>query len=320
MGAHNLMNILITSAGGDSAIATIRILKATTKHKVFAIDCNQYAAGFYLADQYAVVPRADSKLYISEIAELVQKHKIDLIIPTVEEELLKLVLNLGEIPCHIILSPLATIITCENKLSTIKLLRDIIPTPEVYTKLSEIEFPAIIKPASSRGSRDIFLVKDQDEAEAIYSYLTSFSPEHYSYSQILFQEYLPGDEYTVDLVCDKKGKPLVIVPRLRLATKGGISTIGKTVKDNQIIKLVKKIVAKIPFYGPVNIQFKKDKFGEIKLLEINPRTSGGLPITYQAGVNIPLLTVKTAFSQEIKPEELLWQETLVYRYLQEGKV
>ena len=311
------MNVLITSAGGDSAIATIRILKSTTKHTIFAVDCNQYATGFYLADQYFVVPRANDDSYIPKMAELVKKHKIDLVIPTVDEELLILFLNLKEIPCHIVLSPLSTIILCQDKLDTIQWLKKIIPTPEIFPKLTDIKFPAIIKPRNSRGSRHIFLVQNQIWAKTIIEYLTS---QQYSVSDLLFQEYLPGDEYTVDLICDRKGKPLVIVPRLRIATKGGISTIGKTVKDNQIIKILKKIVAKIPFYGPVNIQFKKDSAGKLKLLEINPRTSGGIPITYQSGINIPLLTVKTAFSQKIDPQELVWQETFVYRYLEERTV
>lgn len=311
------MNILVTSAGGDSAIATIRILKSTTKHTIFAIDCNQYASGLYLADKYFVVPPASSNLYIPKIVELVKKYKIDLIIPTVDEELLVLCLNLGKIPCQVVLSPLSTIVLCQDKLNTIEELKDTIPTPEVYLELKDIKYPAMIKPKNSRGSRDIFLVQNQNEAKAIYKYLAS---KLYSPWDLLFQEYLPGDEYTVDLICDKKNKPLVIVPRLRLATKGGISTIGKTVKDSQIIKLVEKIVSKIPFYGPVNIQFKKDRLGKIRFQEINPRLSGGLPITYQSGVNIPLLTVKTAFSQEIDPQELVWQETFVYRYLMEGRV
>ena len=311
------MNILVTSAGGDSALATIRILKSTTKHTIFATDCNQYASGLYLADQYSIVPRTNNDLYIPKIAELVKEYKIDLIIPTIDEELLILCLNLSKIPCQVILSPLSTIVLCQDKLNTIQELKKVIPTPEVYLKLKDIKFPAIIKPKISRGSRNIFLVQNQNEAKGILKYLTS---QLYIFSDLLIQEYLPNDEYTVDLVCDKKGKPLVIVPRLRIITKGGISTVGRTVKDSQIIKLVEKIVSKINFYGPVNIQFKKDRFGKIKFQEINPRLSGGLPITYQSGVNLPLLTIKVDSSQEIKPQELLWQETFVYRYLQEGKI
>ena len=310
------MNVLITSAGGDSAIAAIRILKETTKHKIFAVDCNKYASGLYLADKYFVIPNTADNLYIPKMVELVKKHKIDLIIPTIDEELLILCLNLGKIPCQVVLSPLSTIVLCQDKLSTLDELKGIIPTPEIFPKLADIKFPAIIKPRNSRGSRDIFLVKNQNEARAIVKYLTS----QYFPSELLFQEYFPGDEYTVDLVCDKQGKLLVIVPRLRLLTKGGISTIGKTVKNKQIIELVEEITSKIVFYGPVNMQFKKDRFGKIKLLEINPRLSGGLPITYQSGINIPLLIVKTAFSQKISPQELKWKETVVYRYLQEARL
>lgn len=308
------MNILITSSGGDSAIAVIRILKETTDHKIFAIDSNSYASGFYLADQHFVVPEAKYNSYIPKIIKLVEKYKIDLIIPTVDEELLVLCLNLGKIPCQVVLSPLSTIILCQDKWHTIQELEKIIPTPEIYPLLMDITFPAIIKPRNSRGSRDIFLVGSKHEAIAVCNYLTF----KYSSLDILFQEYLPGDEYTVDVLCDKKNKPIVIVPRLRIATKGGISTIGKTIKDKEIINLVKKITSKIPFYGPVNIQFKTDKLDELKLVEINPRFSGGLPITYESGINLPLLMIKIFLDEEIDPKELEWKEKFVYRYLQEA--
>ena len=52
------MNILVTGAGGESAIATIRILKKTTNHKIFAADCNISSIGFYLADEWQIIPKA----------------------------------------------------------------------------------------------------------------------------------------------------------------------------------------------------------------------------------------------------------------------
>ena len=49
-------------------------------------------------------------------------------------------------------------------------------------------------------------------------------------------------------------------------------------------------------------------------MEINPRCSGGIPITFKSGLNIPLLAIKMLEGENISLQELAWEETLVYRY------
>jgi len=49
------LNILVTGAGGDSGLATIRILK-DSGYRVTACDCNILSSGLYLADYYYVIP------------------------------------------------------------------------------------------------------------------------------------------------------------------------------------------------------------------------------------------------------------------------
>jgi hypothetical protein len=41
----------------------------------------------------------------------------------------------------------------------------------------------------------------------------------------------------------------------------------------------------------VNIQFKTDRLGETKLLEINPRASGGVAMSCLSGINLPYLAL-----------------------------
>ena len=50
----------------------------------------------------------------------------------------------------------------------------------------------------------------------------------------LMSEYLPGQEYTIDVLCDMDSNPLVVIPRERLETKAGISSKGKIIKDDFI--------------------------------------------------------------------------------------
>ena len=44
---------------------------------------------------------------------------------------------------------------------------------------------------------------------------------------MIIQEYLPGKEYTVDVLSDLDGNSLLAIPRERIEVKAGISSKGK---------------------------------------------------------------------------------------------
>jgi carbamoyl-phosphate synthase large subunit len=65
----------------------------------------------------------------------------------------------------------------------------------------------------------------------------------------------------------------------------------------------------LKFIGPINIQFKLDSQGIPKLVEINPRLSGGFPLTVASGVNSLEILYKLIKGEQINPKELEWNET-----------
>ena len=52
-----------------------------------------------------------------------------------------------------------------------------------------------------------------------------------NFPELVAMEYLPGKEYTVDVLC-RKGRTFAIIPRERLAMTGGITTKGVLSKDS----------------------------------------------------------------------------------------
>lgn len=304
------MNILVTGAGGASGMYAIKMLKESTNHRVLACDINKYSQGFYLADEYFLVPRAEDKKFISEIISAVKKYNIDLILPNVDEELLLFSMSADKIPCKTVISPEETIKICQDKELLIKRFHSKVPVPDT----EDLNYPLIIKPRTGRGSRNIFLVRNNKEVEYLLNYLKI---QGIKKSELSFQQYLTGEEYTVDALFDFSGNLLVAIPRKRMKTYGGVSVIGKTVKNEKIIEMVKKISKELKFVGPINIQFKDDCKKIPHLLEINPRCSGGLPITYKSGVNFIKLLVDMIEKKSINNSNLSWKETLVIRYLVE---
>ena len=132
---------------------------------------------------------------------------------------------------------------------------------------------------------------------------------------MIYQEFLPGDEYTIDVMSDLDANPIISVPRVRLQTKSGISTKGKIVLDNELIEESMKIVKKLRIIGPSCVQMKKDKSDRFKLVEINPRLGGGTIFTTLAGANFPKMVLDLVEGKKIDPPKI--SEITVLRYFEE---
>lgn len=100
--------------------------------------------------------------------------------------------------------------------------------------------------------------------------------------RLLVMEYLPGPEWSLDCVCDA-GRLVVGVARHK---RGRVQEIEV---DGPIFGIARAAVDLFGLTGLVNVQFKAaDLDGEDpRLLEINPRMSGGIARTRFAGVNLP---------------------------------
>ena len=134
-------------------------------------------------------------------------------------------------------------------------------------------------------------------------------------NELIFQEYLPGTEYTIDVLSDLNGEPIIAVPRIRVQTKAGISTVGKIVMNEEISETCKSIAKYLKIKGPCCIQMKESNEGTLKLLEVNPRLGGGTIFTALAGANFPAMILDMAVGKRIKIPKI--SEITIVRYYEE---
>ena len=71
------------------------------------------------------------------------------------------------------------------------------------------------------------------------------------------QEYLDGPEFTIDVLCDFRHRPISIVPRERVVVRAGVIDRGRTVHDRTLIELAKSVTQALPFSGAINIQCRR---------------------------------------------------------------
>ena len=280
------INTLILSAGRRVELVQLfqkSLIEMNISGKVIGADCSNLAPALYFTDTYTLIPKIDDPSYIDSIIKICNEYDIDLVIPTIDTELIPLSKNkkLIESSTHskLMISDLDMISICRDKIKTNDYLESLgfkVPKLLSYVdaKRELKNNPVFIKPISGSSSINAFKASNVDELDTYIKLINNF----------MIQEYIGGDEYTVDVFLDYNSNPITIVPRLRIATRAGEISKGKIIKDRIIIDEVKRLLLKTHFIGHITIQLKKldDK---ITFIEINPRFGGGAPMSIMAGAN-----------------------------------
>jgi carbamoyl-phosphate synthase large subunit len=303
-------NVLIPGAGGPAGINTIKSLRIISfKGKIVSTDSNHLSAGFFLSDLYYVIPRYDSEFFIDNLLRIIKEQNINVLMPSSGFDIYgysdnyNIIKECGAIP---IVSKRKVLEICRDKLLSYQFLSRKFPfafTTEYPEKIDT--FPIIAKPRFGKGSNNIIMIENKLDLEFVMR----------KFENMIFQEYLPGTEYTVDVLSDLTEKSIMAIPRIRIDTKAGISVKGKIVRNSMIESLCKNTVDTLGIRGPSCIQLKESKNGELKIIEINPRFGGGTIFTTLAGANFPAMLLELVSNNNLIIPEV--SEITVVRYFEE---
>ena len=302
--------ILVPGASAPAAINTIKSLKMVKYPvRIVSSDTNPISAGFYMSDAHELLPEVESKSYLTRLFEIITKHKISILMPSSGYDIYRYsknkrkLLKLGALP---VVSDENTMEICRDKVQTYRHLSKKFDLPATTLDPKEIRgFPLIAKPRYGKGSKGITKIENSIDLKYTLS----------KQRELIFQEYLPGTEYTIDVLSDLDGNPLIAVPRIRVQTKAGISTVGKIVMDEKISETCKSIAKYLKIKGPCCIQMKESNDGTLKLVEVNPRLGGGTIFTALAGANFPAMILDMAMGKRVRIPKI--SEITVVRYFEE---
>jgi carbamoyl-phosphate synthase large subunit len=302
--------VLLPGAGGTAAICALKSLRlADFAGRIVTTDADPLSPGFYLADAYAVLPPISDPQFFARALEVIEREQVSLILPTSGFDILVYSQRRAELEQRgvvVAMSDYSAIENCVDKWRFHLLVHERFPVPSTTLDPKKcLNFPCFVKPVRGKGSRGIALCRDAAELAG-----------HVAVRQdLLIQEYLPGEEYTIDVLSDLKGRPLVAVPRARLATKEGISVKGKVVHEPYMQQLCLELADFLRLKGPTCMQMKRAADGTCKFLEVNPRMGGGTIFATLAGVNFAMLLVALARGETVHIPP--FHELTVLRYYEE---
>ncbi len=277
-------NVLVLSAG--RRVELIKCFKNAAqklniKSKIIAVDIEETAPALYFSDKYYIISRIDNDKFIDNIVNISEKEAINLIVPTIDTELLKLAKNKDNIEdktkAKVLISDYNLIEKCNDKFKTMRFLSEnnfFVPFTYSNEHLEDVKFPVFIKPYNGSSSIDTYKICNFKELAFFKDYIKS----------PIIQEFILGTEYSVDVFCDFDFNPITIVPRVRLSVRSGEILKGKIEKNEQIINEMKRLVNVIKPLGHITVQCILSD-NKVYILEINPRFGGGAPMSIKAGAN-----------------------------------
>ena len=239
------------------------------------------AVGLRLASDHATVPRSTDPGFGDGLLGVVDATHPAALITTVAEEMAaldELTDSLATRGVATWLPPAAAVVLCLDKWKFARVLTDAgIATPATgLGGAAGIPGPWIVKPRFGRGSRATCtqsLTRRSSPGPVGAPRTRSCRPRSADGSS-------PPTSWS-----DHSGRMVGCVPRWRLETKAGISTKGETFHDAAVNAAVARTVDAVGLHGLLNLQGFVHG-GTATVVEVNPRFSGGLPLSLAAGSDL----------------------------------
>ena len=348
MASLNSVTVLITAAGNVFMPGTTACIKNNGEREIRLIgaDMNDDKTILEMADAYYPVPRGDSPEYVDVLLDICKKEQVSIVLPIMSVELNSLSENkkrFEEIGTKVSVSSIDSLAIANDKLKLFDFLKSNSITCAKYYAVNSFEDlensvndlgypfkPVCVKLVNGSGSRG-FRILDESHSK-FESFIHSKPTSCYTtfkelkdtlceadvFPELLVMEYLPGREYTVDLLADN-GKTLYCCCRKSLNMENSIMLDGEITNNNAIKDLCSIIVEKLKLDGNIGFDIREREDGTPIIMECNPRITAGVPFFAAAGVNLPYLNIKRLLGEEMpvvsEKEGLIirrrWQEMYV---------
>jgi len=291
-----MATVLVTGVGGASGIGAVRALDETTSHDIVGVDMDRDAAGLYLADTGQAIPPANDDQWGPVMRDIIDDHDIDVVVPTVDEELPELDSLPDDVP---VVAPRPGVVEVAlDKYATHRRLSDAghsVPRTWLASDAAAIPedaYPLIRKPRRGRGSRGIERVETPADLDR------ALQAAKRDANEVLLQERVSGTEFTTSIVSTTADRLLSVVPKEAIEKRG--STVkGVTRRQPAVRDACRDIAATLSPAGPVNVQQIVAEDGTPYTIEINPRFSSTACLTVNAGVNELDLLIRDALDESV---------------------
>ena len=306
--------VLITAIGGFLGVKNIENLKKAKPGEIYVVgvDANETCMGSKVCDKFFKVSTGEKKEYVSEIINIIEKEKINFILPCSDEEAISLaqqknrINNMGaELLCvdessiEVISDKLKTYEFLKSKKIEVPFFNEVndyedlkIKAMQYYKKFSSF----VLKETKARGNRGIYVVDVKNEKESYFNSSRELHTNIEIFQKKIFNrelgkfpklitEKLYEPAFDIDVLA-RKGKVIHAIPRERI-NPAGVPFKGNIIRKNEkLIDIAEKVTKELNLTYLFDIDIMTNKNGEFIICEINPRPSGSVAASIACGFPI----------------------------------
>ena len=337
------ITVLLSAAGSPTMPGQLRCFRNNGERdiRIVGVDMADDPTINYMVDKYYRVPEATNEKYVDILIDICKKENVDIYFPNISAEVSAVADRADEfyqLGTKVSISDQSVVTLVNNKLHVYDFLREHrLPLPDYYPvhtitdfevgckKMGYPEKPVCLKLVSNSGSRGVRIIDAGRDRYQIFahekpnSFFTSYE-DMFSIlksspvlDEMMLVEYMPGNEYTVDLLAES-GEALYIVGREHIVSLMSIAQKSIVSKIDSAYEVCRKIVKTLNYSGNIGFDFMKNADGIPVLMDINPRLTATVSVIAAAGVNLPYLRVKQLLGEKLPECNVNYGTTLVRRY------
>lgn len=260
--------VVVTGAGGPAGRSVASYLVG----RGFEVTATDVRPVELRGARIRTVPAAGDPAFAAAVLDLVAEVRGTLLVPTVTEELpvvARIAAAVERTGCAVFISSPDAVDVAADKLETARLLaargvrapRSLPGELDRALIVEELGLPVLAKPRHGRGGRGV-------EVHA-----TLADAERDRRPDLVFQEFLPGDEFDVNLFVGRDGRQTCAVLR-KVALRGGIvgnATAVERAHREDVTRLAAETARELELEGPLDLDVRLARDGAPGVLEVNAR-------------------------------------------------
>ncbi len=305
-------SVLVFPGGTEVGLEIWRSLKDCKEINLYSVSSAVKNHAPFVFERHFEISDVRDSGWIDQLNAIISANQIDLLFPANSFVIDGLLKNRAAVKCPIVWSKPELIELTRSKRETLRRLSGVLQTPRLYESPKQVDaYPVFVKPDRGYGAQGAREVRSKIELEEIWS----------ADPGLLIQEYLPGDEFTVDCFSSESGKLLYCAGRKRERVRMGTSMHAEIIEGPAAARfenLARRILENIPLSGAWFFQLKENANGELCLLEVEARIAGTMCLNRVRGVNFALLSIfqKLGIPIDIltNPQPVTLDRALVNRY------
>lgn len=338
------IKVLSTACGAFFMPGFFRCLKENHEREVTIVGADLSSDTqqmLLLVDKYYQVPRYTDNDYVDALLNICRAEQIDVFFPHISMELpfiLERMEDFRRLGVKVAISDSTTLATANSKLQLYEFMKKKGLTTPRYFKvetsatlrkyIGELGYPqkpVVVKMTENSGSRGVRIVRADVDKAHLFMYdkpssmnvtldeMCAIIDECNPIPEMIAMEYLPGVEYTIDLLADH-GKVLYIAGRRNTTSSMSIAQSSVVEKKDSAYKLCEDIVRELSLDGNIGFDFMLDDDDMPWLTDLNPRVTATIILYAGAGLNLPYLRVKQLLGENLPNIDLRYGIKLIRKY------